>query len=441
MKSAKPRLIEAFARLGIPLCFFAVLIANARAAAPVIWSFAPASGPAGTSVAILGRNFTGATAVKFNGAAASFTVASPTRILATAPSGAASGTVTVTASGRTAASEARFAVSGTNVQYQASASSAAVSLNGVTGRTLTLLKITADPSITIQNCSDITILACDVRSIVITNSTNVRVYNCFIHDSANTGVGIDGCSNVTVQGNRMERIETGVYAQDCPNGGIQVLGNCVLDVQGPIPRGQLAQFNNVGTKAANAVSYNYGINHRGQSQPEDMISMFQSRGTAAAPILIEGNYLTGDPVDGSEDKSESGSGIMLGDYGGKYLLCRNNVLLSPGQCGIGVAGGSNITVAGNMIMGLQSNVSNIGTFVWYVSGGHGSRITLKYNTVAWTHRDGYENDYWNGGGFSRVKEGPDSFGDWAAFNPLPVPPTTAPLPPLPHGNPAIYPAP
>src|SRR5207247_1832159 len=45
---------------------------RASAAVPSISSFNPASGPAGTNVVIAGANFTGATAVRFNGASATF---------------------------------------------------------------------------------------------------------------------------------------------------------------------------------------------------------------------------------------------------------------------------------------------------------------------------------------------------------------------------------
>jgi hypothetical protein len=56
----------------------------------------PASGPAGTVVAITGVGFADVTAVAFSGRAASFTILSPTSMRATVPSGATTGNVTAT---------------------------------------------------------------------------------------------------------------------------------------------------------------------------------------------------------------------------------------------------------------------------------------------------------------------------------------------------------
>jgi uncharacterized repeat protein (TIGR03803 family) len=61
----------------------------------------PTSGAAKTKVTILGTNLTGATAVRFNGTAATFKVVSATEIKTTVPTGATSGPVTVATSGDT----------------------------------------------------------------------------------------------------------------------------------------------------------------------------------------------------------------------------------------------------------------------------------------------------------------------------------------------------
>ena len=79
---------------------------------PVISSFTPTSGPAGTQVAITGSNLTGATSVEFGGIAASvFTVNSATQITATVPSGATSGPITVTTANGHASSSTDYQVS------------------------------------------------------------------------------------------------------------------------------------------------------------------------------------------------------------------------------------------------------------------------------------------------------------------------------------------
>src|SRR5207247_2438333 len=66
-------------------------------AAPTISSFSPAQGGAGLSVTIYGSNFTGTSAVSFNGtAAAAFSVVGDGQLSATVPQGATSGTLSVT---------------------------------------------------------------------------------------------------------------------------------------------------------------------------------------------------------------------------------------------------------------------------------------------------------------------------------------------------------
>jgi hypothetical protein len=86
---------------------------STAATAPTVSSFTPASGSPGTSVAVTGSGFTGATSVTFNGTAASFTVGSDSQLTATVPSGATSGAIAVTTAAGTGTSSGSFTVTAT----------------------------------------------------------------------------------------------------------------------------------------------------------------------------------------------------------------------------------------------------------------------------------------------------------------------------------------
>ena len=79
---------------------------------PTVTSFTPTSGIVGDPVTLTGTNFTGATAVKFNGTTATFTVNSATSISTNVPSGATTGTISVTTPDGTGTSSTNFTVSG-----------------------------------------------------------------------------------------------------------------------------------------------------------------------------------------------------------------------------------------------------------------------------------------------------------------------------------------
>jgi hypothetical protein len=108
---------------------------STQPAAPTITSFAPSNGPAGTSVTVTGTNFTGATAVSFNGVAATFAVASATSITATVPTGASTGPITVTTGGGTATTSSSFSVT---VQTQAPTITSFAPASGPVGTSVTL---------------------------------------------------------------------------------------------------------------------------------------------------------------------------------------------------------------------------------------------------------------------------------------------------------------
>lgn len=320
--------------------------------------------------------------------------------------------------------------------YLAPEPSGPVNFVGVRNRTIRGLRIAADRSVTLTDCHNLTVISCDLRSVRLVNCSNIVIANSHLHDSPNVAVEIDGCTDVLVQGNRIERVASGVYAHQSQ--GVRVIGNYVQDVRGPAPRGQMVQFDKV-VGPGNVIAHNYARNLRYRSRPEDAINLFQSSGTPASPILITRNYLTGDPQLGSAGMSPSGSGIMLGDAGGSYILCTRNTLVSPGQAGIGVAGGEFIRVEDNTIVGKRSDVSNVGLYVWNQANAPGGSVSVVRNRVSWINQQGRPNPFWNGGGFHPVTVADNQFDSSVTALQLPSPPSVAPWPPLPYGQRPVYP--
>ena len=102
--------------------------------APVITSFAPTSGVTGTSVLLTGINFTGATAVSFNGGiATTVTVDSDTSIHASVPATGTTGQISVTTpNGGTGSSASNFTVNPliTSLSSQAAPIGSPLTING-----------------------------------------------------------------------------------------------------------------------------------------------------------------------------------------------------------------------------------------------------------------------------------------------------------------------
>jgi hypothetical protein len=82
---------------------------------PSVSGFAPTHGLPGTNVFISGMNFTNATAVLFNGTAATFTVTNNNTIGAIVPNGATTGPITVQSAGGTNSSAANFTIDSADI--------------------------------------------------------------------------------------------------------------------------------------------------------------------------------------------------------------------------------------------------------------------------------------------------------------------------------------
>jgi len=250
--------------------------------------------------------------------------------------------------------------------------SSPIVLDGISNKTISKLKIT--------NSSG--------HCIKLSNCSNITIQSCKLGPSKGEGVFLSNCTNITVTNCSMESVESGVVADI--GSGIKVIYNDVKNVQGPMPRGQMVQFGNV-TGSGNSISYNVAENINGQSFPEDAISLFMSKGTAADPIQVIGNWIRGG------GPSTSGGGIMTGDEGGSYVLVQDNILVNPGQYGITISSGDHITIKNNKIYSDKEPFSNIGLSAYRQYEILTTANTIMNNEVNFTNKDGVLNCLWNAG--------------------------------------------
>ena len=217
------------------------------------------------------------------------------------------------------------------------------------------------------------------NNLVFKNCTNITIRNCYFGSSLLEAISIEGGNNITIENNLFANNESGVYALET-KGGIVIKNNQFVNTKGPIPRGQYIQLNAC-TGAGNIIENNKGESWPGESNPEDLISLFKSKGTAESPILVRNNIFRGG------GPSSSGGGIMTGDTDGGHVIVENNVLVDPGQYGIAAAGGNNIIIRNNKVFGRSQHFSNVGIYVWAQAGVSCSDIEISNNHINYTKGD------------------------------------------------------
>lgn len=223
--------------------------------------------------------------------------------------------------------------------------------------------------------------------ITRTGGTVVLEGLCISNPSGDCVV-ISGASSVTIRNNQIG--PCGSYPSVNAK-AVYVLSSSNVEVSGNTFANAGRNFVQFDKVTGGSITDNTGENQLGQSWAEDLISLYQSNGTASAPIVVSGNRLrNGGP-------SGSGSGIMLGDGGGSFQVATGNILVDPGQVGIGVASGTNIVVADNLVYSSSHGWSNVGIYVWNQYGTPCNTISVTGNQVNWLNASGAQNSWWDGG--------------------------------------------
>lgn len=229
--------------------------------------------------------------------------------------------------------------------------------------------------------------------IALFNCENVVIRNNKLGPSiSKRGVYLYNCKNITIEDCSFENVQLGLIASTSQ--GVKFehndMKNIIGMLNGGFEIGSMVQFISV-TGSGNSISYNSCENMPGSSSPEDIINIFASNGTANSPIVVKGNWIRGG------GPSLTGGGINLGDYGGSYQIAEDNILVDPGQYGIAISGGNNMTLKNNKVYGKKQNFTNVGMIVtnWYErEAGASFNLSAIGNQINFIAAGGYQNSWW-----------------------------------------------
>lgn len=203
----------------------------------------------------------------------------------------------------------------------------------------------------------------------------------------NGAIRLFNVSDISVTHSYFTRVTSGILPSYCTgpvviewNRGINIGRNFV----------QLGKCKGAGMRIQyNTMERQGDYLREGADDVEDWISIYKSEGTLYDPIQIRYNRARG------HGHSKYGSFIMLGDAGGRYQVAEENTGITPGQVGIGIAGGEYITINNNLLFSDEWKDSNIALYsADYSEPEPCSNHTITNNRSLWYNRTGTQNNFW-----------------------------------------------
>lgn len=246
---------------------------------PIITSFTPTSGPVGTVVTISGSGFTNTSAVKFNGLAAAFTFQSDSRLLATTPTGATTGKISVTTPEGTAQSASDFTVTtggGSNTvsftpRHDTFVKSSSTTTNYGTGKTMRQRK-TSTETITSYLKFDVSGLAGPAQSAKL---------RLFVTDASSDGGAVYVVSN-NYLGTSTAWTQTGLNWNNAP-----AISGTALSSVGAVAVGNWVEFNVTSAITGNG-TYSFGL----KNNSSDVVQYNTKEATNKPELVIQGVFTT-----------------------------------------------------------------------------------------------------------------------------------------------------
>ena len=322
-----------------------------------------------------------------------------------------------------------------------------ITINGANGTIVENLHIT-NPNgdcITVTSSTNITIRRseigpCGGNGVNISGGNTIGIYDSYIHPGkplatgccdTHDGIFASGTSSLSIQGNVIAYGESNVELSNVATA--TVTGNFLLNPINSDPsqpadgqsRGHNVQAwsnsSNVAVKNNYMLSSTDTTKYLFAENQEDSINLGLTNG-----VIASNNYVTG-------GHSPSGCGLVV-DTGANSAQLRNNTLLDTGQCGIGIADGTNQIVDGNKILNRTpvNGGGNTALYVWKATASDPpcGPVQVSNNIASAIATDGSPNSFWNGGGCDPVTLTNDTF-DLAAQQALEPPAQKLPPPSIP----------
>ena len=269
------------------------------------------------------------------------------------------------------------------------------------------LTITNSTAITLKQSE---IGPCKGNGVVISGGSAISVFDNYIHPEGTLanccditdGIFANGSQDLTIQGNVIAYGESNIEANNQTN--LKVIGNFLLNPRGGAnSRGQNVQV--WANSTATLVQNNYALSsadttvYKFAEAQEDSINFgASSGGPFTNGVVARDNYVTG-------GRSNSGCGIIA-DTGANSVQFLSNVIVNSGQCGIGIADGTNQIVDGNKILNATpvSGGGNTAIYVWKATSSDPAcgPVQISNNVASGVDSSGAANSYWDGGGCGTV---------------------------------------
>ena len=243
-------------------------------------------------------------------------------------------------------------------------------------------------NVTIKNLS-IDVAGESEICINLINCQNVHITRCRLINTASYAINLYNCRSITIDSCYISNVGFGVYAVNgCAK--IKVNANQILNVNGINSSllGHAIQFNGV-SGGGNQINNNRIENIAGQAlHPHDQINVYKSNGLPGDSIQVMGNWIRGGQQNLWPDKNSGAAGIVVGDVGGSYQVCRNNIVVNGGRIGIQAQGGRHIKVDHNKIYGAKLPITQVGLAWGNWSGLPTSDVVYACNKVKWYNFEG-----------------------------------------------------